>query len=206
MAASWSKDDLEKLMISATPIVQKFLRGLSAKGTATAEQLGVHHMAPVIGLRYSKSRGKEPLYSSKKDPKTGHSVFMMSPKYKSDIAKFMSTHRVIPRPPAQPKRPVGRPRKNAIPEHTAARSAAATRSWRKSATRTAAAATVGKSVRRGPGRFPRSASGSFTLPSNALREWTFWTELVAFANSATKRGAGLLLETDGASVQVRASR
>lgn len=195
MAGSWSTEELEQLLMSATPIVQKFLRGLSAKGTATAEQIGVHHMAPVIGLRYTRSRGKEPLYSSAKDA-AGYSVFTISPKYRADISKFMAAHRVIPKPAAPPKRPVGRPRK-ADGNGTAQSSSSG-------AGRPAGAGS--QRSKRAPGRRSTTDGDRFELPSDALRDWPLWAEFVAFANAVSRRGGGLVLETDGASVHVRADR
>ncbi len=200
MARSWSREEIEELLTHATPIVRQFLKGLAAKGTASADDIGVSHLAPVIGLRYTKSRGKESFYSSKKDEGTGKSVFTIDPKYRRRISDFLATFRA---PAPQPKRRPGRPRSVA----------------------------VGLAPRRGPGRprkvpadvvvvqarrrgrppkvattFATRSNGSFVLPADALQSWSFWANLVAFANQATKGGASLVLETDGQGLQVKASR
>ena len=71
--------------------------------------------------------------------------------------------------------------------------------------------------KRGPGR-PRKVvaeipmvharrrgrvNGFVVLPSDALKNWAFWTQLVVMANEAVRRRSHLVLETDGYIVKVR---
>jgi hypothetical protein len=178
MPKTWSKEDIHDVLTHATPIVRKFLKGLASKGTATAAELKVPHMAAVIGRRYEKSRRKEPLYSSAKDEATGKSAFTIEPKYKRAIAAFLATFK---EPPAQPRR-------------RARRAAAAASRRGPGRPRKAVAAMTGRT------------DGSFALPPDAAGNMAFWMGLVSFVNDAAEAGKTLRVTTDGTDVQVVAAR
>jgi hypothetical protein len=203
MAKAWTKDELQQLLVHATPIVRKFLKGLAARGSATAEEIGVHHMAAAIGYRYAKSRGKDPLYATRKDAATKLSVFTIDPKYRAQIASFLANFKE-PAKVEQPKRGPGRPRKTEVagvvkrgpgrPRKTEVVAAAAEPARRRG--------RPPKAVSAGAGR----VNGVVTLPSDAIENWSFWTQLVAFANHAAQQGKSLRITTDGIDVKVEASR
>jgi hypothetical protein len=180
MPKTWSKEELHDVLTHATPIVRKFLKGLASKGTATAAELTVPHMAAVIGRRYEKSRGKEPLYSSVKDEATGKSAFTIEPKYKRTIAAFLATFK---EPPAQPRR-------------RARRVAAAAMTPRRGPGRPRKAVAAMES----------RTDGSFALPPDAAGDMPFWMGLVSFVNDAAQAKKTLWVTTDGADVLVVAAK
>lgn len=214
MAKQWSEGELQDLLARATPIVRQFLKGLAKKGTASAEDVGVSHLAPVIGLRYTKSRRKEPLYSSEKSAATGKSVFTIAPRYRRRIATFLATFKA---PPPQPKRTLGRPRRivaGPAPRRGPGRPRKTEMTPRRGPGRPRKLAVETMVASRHRRRHPRSAAigtpgrtnGSFTLPAEALQGWSLWADLVAFANRAKKGGGSLVLKTDGQTVQLCAAK
>jgi len=125
---TWTPDELQDVLAHATPIVRTFLHGLAVNGSATTEEIGVHHAAAAIGNRYAKSRGKELLFTSAKDGTTGKAVYTIASAYRDDVARILaglpndaSATPLVKRGPgrprkveteaATPKRRPGRPRK-----------------------------------------------------------------------------------------------
>ena len=192
MGRAWSGHEPENLFTGAGPLIRRFLKGLSAKRSATIEQLGVHHMAAALTQKMAKKRGREALYSSVKNGRK--SVYRIVPRYRSRISKFLAGFRepkAAKRGPgrprkieaqAGPKRGPGRPRK-VVPELPTAR--------RRGRPLKVAAPPPGRK------------NDFVVLPSDAMKNWSFWTQLVVMANEAVRRRSHLVLETDGFIVKVK---
>jgi hypothetical protein len=191
VAATWSKDELHDVLAHATPIVRTFLHGLVAHGSATTDEIGVSHMAPVIGLRYAKHRGKEPLYRSAKDGTTGKTVFTIEAKYRDDVARILAG---LPNEaPAPPKRGPGRPPKNGVvaPKRGPGRPRKID---------VAVESLIGPPA---PARTKaRREADSITLPFGVIPDVQFWLQLVAMANEAVRRGKLLRFVSDGQDVTI----
>jgi hypothetical protein len=197
---TWTPEELQEVLARATPIVRTFLHGLAVHGSATTEDLGVHHAAAAIGNRYAKSRGKEPLFTSAKDGTTGKGVYTIEPKYRDDVARILAglpneapaaaapvkrgpgRPRKVEAGPTAPKRGPGRPRKIDVAMESLVGMPAPARTK----TRTK----------------PARASDAITLPFGVIPDVTFWLQLVAMANEAVRRGKMLRFVSDGREVRI----
>ncbi len=195
MAKTWSRIELQEILAHATPIVRAFLKGLADRGSATVDEIGVHHMAPVIGIRYAKHRGKEPLYRSVKDESTGKSVFTIEPKYRDDVASILAELPDQPAEVAPMKRRPGRPRK--------AEAAAPKRGpGRQRKLDLAVESLIGHSSPPKTSAASRRKNNSITIPFGAIPDVQFWMQLVAMANEAVRRGRHIRFVSDGLDVRI----
>jgi hypothetical protein len=200
MPTTWTPDELQDVLAHATPIVRTFLHGLAVHGSATTEEIGVHHMAAAIGQRYAKSRGKEALFTSAKDGTTGKSVYTIDAKYRDDVARILAgLPNEAPAASAPPKQGPGRPRK-AEAEPTAPKRGPG----RPRKIDVAMESLVGTSV---PARMTATAKATraadaITLPYGVIPDVNFWLQLVAMANDAVRRRTTVRFVSDGKDVTI----
>jgi hypothetical protein len=209
MAKTWTKDEIEQALTQVGGLVRRFLKGLTVKGSANVSELGVHHMAVALAQKAAQERKKEPLVSTEKDPESGRSVFSIDPRYRKTIASFLASFHEPPETPRARRRreraPAAAGRRRAGPAGTAAaprRRSGRPRKAEAASLRPAARRRRRKAAPSAPGR----ADGFVRLPEDAATNWSFWAELVAFANEAAERGRTLRVTTDGSEVRLEVTR